>query len=67
MDAYYVYMLTNVKRNVIYIGVTNNLENRVNNLYPQEWKIRMTPPGSGASSENHIRIGKTPDWKKPNP
>jgi len=29
MHAYYVYILTNAKRNVIYIGVTNNLENRV--------------------------------------
>jgi putative endonuclease len=29
MHAYYVYMLTNAKRNVLYIGVTNNLENRV--------------------------------------
>ena len=26
---YYVYILTNIKRNVMYIGVTNNLENRV--------------------------------------
>ena len=29
MHKYYVYILTNVKRNVMYIGVTNNLENRV--------------------------------------
>ena len=29
MRIYYVYVLTNVKRNVMYIGVTNNLENRV--------------------------------------
>ena len=29
MHTYYVYILTNVKRNVMYIGVTNNLENRV--------------------------------------
>jgi putative endonuclease len=29
MNAYYVYILTNVKRNVMYVGVTNNLENRV--------------------------------------
>jgi putative endonuclease len=29
MPAYYVYILTNAKRNVIYIGVINNLENRV--------------------------------------
>jgi putative endonuclease len=29
MHAYYVYILTNAKRNVMYIGVTNNLENRV--------------------------------------
>ena len=29
MHSYYVYVLTNVKRNVMYVGVTNNLENRV--------------------------------------
>ncbi len=29
MHAYYVYILTNVKRNVMYVGVTNNLENRI--------------------------------------
>jgi len=29
MRTYYVYLLTNVKRNVMYVGVTNNLENRV--------------------------------------
>jgi putative endonuclease len=29
MHTYYVYVLTNVARNVMYIGVTNNLENRV--------------------------------------
>ncbi|MDP2332447.1 MAG: GIY-YIG nuclease family protein [Reyranella sp.] len=29
MYTYYVYILTNVKRNVMYVGVTNNLENRV--------------------------------------
>src|SRR5229473_7469951 len=29
MHTYHVYILTNVKRNVMYIGVTNNLENRI--------------------------------------
>jgi putative endonuclease len=29
MYTYYVYILTNVMRNVVYVGVTNNLENRV--------------------------------------
>ena len=29
MHAYYVYILTNASRNVMYVGVTNNLENRV--------------------------------------
>ena len=29
MPAYYVYLLTNVKRNVMYVGITNNLENRI--------------------------------------
>lgn len=29
MPSYHVYLLTNVKRNVMYVGVTNNLENRV--------------------------------------
>src|SRR5712675_1957826 len=29
MHAYHVYILTNVKRNVMYVGVTNNLENRI--------------------------------------
>jgi putative endonuclease len=29
MHTSYVYMLTNVKRNVMYVGVTSNLENRV--------------------------------------
>jgi putative endonuclease len=29
MHRYYVYILTNVSRNVMYVGVTNNLENRV--------------------------------------
>jgi putative endonuclease len=29
MHTYYVYILTNVKRNVIYVGVTNDLEKRV--------------------------------------
>ena len=29
MHIYYVYILTNVKRNVMYVGVTNNLENRI--------------------------------------
>jgi putative endonuclease len=29
MHTYYVYILTNVARNVMYIGVTNNLENRI--------------------------------------
>jgi hypothetical protein len=27
MHAYYVYIRTNVKRNVMYVGATNNLEN----------------------------------------
>src|SRR5882757_7257456 len=29
MPPYHVYILTNVKRNVMYVGVTNNRENRV--------------------------------------
>ena len=29
MHDYYVYIPTNVRRNVMYVGVTNNLENRV--------------------------------------
>ena len=29
MHAYHVYLLTNIKRNVMYVGVTNNLLNRV--------------------------------------
>ncbi|WP_422017462.1 GIY-YIG nuclease family protein [Reyranella sp.] len=29
MFTYYVYILTNVKRNVIYVGVTNDLGKRV--------------------------------------
>jgi putative endonuclease len=29
MHTYYVYILTNVKRNVMYVGVTNDLENRL--------------------------------------
>src|SRR5215475_14322108 len=29
MNAYYVYILTNVKRNVMYVGVTNDLQDRV--------------------------------------
>jgi len=29
MSSYFVYILTIVKRNVMYVGVTNNLENRV--------------------------------------
>jgi putative endonuclease len=29
MHTYYVYILTTAKRNVMYVGVTNNLENRV--------------------------------------
>ena len=29
MNSYYVYILTNWKGNVMYIGVTNNLERRV--------------------------------------
>jgi putative endonuclease len=29
MHTYHVYILTNVKRNVMCVGVTNNLENRV--------------------------------------
>lgn len=29
MQTYSVYILTNVKRNVMYNGVTNNLENRI--------------------------------------
>src|SRR5260370_28326690 len=29
MHTDYVYILTNVKRNVIYVGVTNNLESRI--------------------------------------
>jgi putative endonuclease len=29
MPSYYVYLLTKVKRNVLYVGVTDDLENRV--------------------------------------
>ena len=29
MHQYWTYILTNVARNVMYVGVTNNLENRV--------------------------------------
>jgi putative endonuclease len=29
MRAFYVYILTSVNRKVLYVGVTNNLENRV--------------------------------------
>jgi putative endonuclease len=29
MRAYYVYILTSINRKVMYVGVTNNLENRV--------------------------------------
>ena len=29
MHVYYVYILTNIKRNVIFVGVTNDLERRV--------------------------------------
>ena len=29
MPSYYVYILTNASRQVMYVGVTNNLENRV--------------------------------------
>jgi len=29
MHTYHVFILTNVKRNVMYVGVTNNLENRI--------------------------------------
>jgi putative endonuclease len=29
MHAYYVYIPTNIKRNVIYVGVTNDLERRI--------------------------------------
>ena len=29
MPTYWVYILTNTSRNVMYVGVTNNLENRI--------------------------------------
>ena len=29
MPTYWVYILTNASRNVMYVGVTNNLENRI--------------------------------------
>lgn len=29
LPTYYVYILTNVRRNVMYVGVTNSLENRI--------------------------------------
>ena len=32
MRAFYVYILTSVNRKVMYVGVTNNLENRVAEL-----------------------------------
>jgi len=29
MQTFWVYILTNISRNVMYVGVTNNLENRI--------------------------------------
>lgn len=35
------------------VGWVNNLESRVNNLYPQEWRIRMLPAKDGGKTELH--------------
>ena len=38
-DNYYVYMLTNTQRKILYTGVTNNLAHRI----IQHWKSRGMP------------------------
>ena len=51
MHTYYVYILTNVKRNVMYVGVTNDSESVADTVTAEACASRGTPPATARRVE----------------